>query len=166
MSRLVCLLLALFVAVPAHAQTCLGVLRLTFVDPASTARPRPDIYIRDLDVRAQFIRADIPAGTAPPADSVSVIGSRAAHLAAYADAYVSGTVLSLSPECGTSLLHLVLVHHHETMTLDLYNVPNHIGLDLDAPVPFRPGRFVFDFDTAQRVSWNVFSAADVRPAGR
>ncbi len=166
MTRFLWTALVLLTAVPAHAQTCAGVVRLTFVDPTTSARPLPLIAIRDVDVQALFLTGPVAAGTTPVSDSVSADGSRTVHLPSYADAYVPGTVLALAPRCGTSLLHLVLEHQDTTMTLDLYNVPNHIGLRLDAPVPFRHGRYVFDFDTARRVERGVYSAADVRPAGR
>ena len=168
MPRLLWLLLALTAAAPSQAQTCAGVLDLTFVDPTSSARPRPLVHIRDIDVQALFLRGTVLAGTTPVADSVSTEGSRTAQLPSYADAYVSGTTLSLAPECGTSLLHLVLVHHDRTMTLDLYHVPSHVPLSFDAPIPLRPGRFVFDFDTAERVGfrdgYRVYPSSAVRVA--
>lgn len=156
-------LLTLLAAVPSQAQTCSGVLNLTFVDPTTTARPRPEVHIQEVDVRAQFLTARIPAGTTPAASAVSAAQSRTAHLPAYGDAYVNGTVLSLAPECGTSLLHLTLVYHHQTMTLDLYHVPSHVPLAFDAPLPFRAGRFVFDFDAAERVGSR--NGLRVYPAG-
>lgn len=164
MSRFLWPLITLLVAAPAGAQTCLGVLRLTFAGPVTSARPRPLVAIRDLDVRARFLTASIPAGTTPVAGSVSGEGSRTVR--PRADTRHAPTTLLLSPECGTTLLHLVLVYRRRTMTLNLYNVPDHIGLNLDAPVPFRSGRFVLDFDAAQEVGHHVFSAADIRPAGR
>ena len=157
----------LLAAVPSQAQTCAGVLVLTFVDPTATARPQPHVHIRDIDVSAQFLTARIPDGATPEASTVSAIRSRTARLPAGADAYVSGTVLSLAPQCGTSLLHLVLVHHGQTTTLDLYHVPNHIPLSFDAPIPLRTGRFVFDFDAAHPVlrnGYRVFPTSALRPA--
>ncbi len=169
MPRLLWLLLALTAAAPSQAQTCAGVLDLTFVDPTSSARPLPEVHIREVDVRAQFLTVPVPAGTHPAADDLPMARSRRAHLPAYGDAYVSGTVLSLAPRCGTTLLHLVLEYHHETMTLDLYHVPSHVPLAFDAPVPFRPGRFVFDFRATDRTGlrdgYRVYPASATRRAG-
>lgn len=160
-------LLALLAAVPSQAQTCAGVLTLTFVDPTSSARPRPPVQVREIDVRAQFWTTPVPAGTLPTAASLPGTPSRTAHLPAYGSVYVSGTALSLAPRCGTSLLNLVLTYHHQTMTLDLLHVPNHVGLAFDEPIPFRPGRYAFDFDAAEHVvrdGYRVYPASSVRQA--
>ena len=48
--------------------------------------------------------------------------------------------------CGYALLRLTVTDNvaRETMTLDLYSVPAHVGIRPTRPVPFRPGRYAVD----------------------
>ena len=164
---------ALLLSGAAAAQTCSGVLRLSFVDPASADTARPPVNLRSVGVRATFLSGSLPDGAFPTAAAALAAGHVTAdatvHLPAYARAYVPGSVLALSPECGTELLSLVLTYHGQTMTLDVYHVPNHVGVELDGDVPFRPGRFVLDLARRNRLPGSgspfVYSAAAVRAAG-
>ena len=163
---------ALLLSGAASAQTCSGVLRLSFSGSASVAAARPPVDLRSVGVRATFLTGSLPDGAFPTAAAALASGhvtTRATiHLPAFARAYVPGSMLALSPECGTELLHLVVEYRHETMTLDLYHVPNHVGVRFDGHVPFRAGRFVVDLARRNRLpgsgSPSVYPVAAIRPA--
>ncbi len=166
-------LFGLVVVGTVQAQTCAGVLALSFYDVDYETREvgRYVIPIRSLGVTAEFFHGET-AGT-PTADEARrdpALELRAREvLAAYPRLFVGGTEVALAPQCGLELLHLVVEYRHETMTLDVYRIPSHIGMRLDGPVPFRPGRYILDLATAERLPSDtpetVYAASAVRPAG-
>ena len=52
--------------------------------------------------------------------------------------------------CGYDLLRVAITDRWEqaTMTLDVYGVPAHVPIRPSRPIPFRPGRFVLDLQSA------------------
>ena len=154
------ILLALLAAPASRAQTCSGILSLSFYDVEYEARGDHYIIpIHSLDVTAQFFSGRISgfptAAEARRAPALRLHGED--RLRRDSRLYMTGTTLAVAPRCGLSLLHLVVVYRDATMTLDLYNVPSHIGLQLSEAIGFRPGRYVLDFATAPY---------DMRPDGR
>lgn len=155
-----------------QAQTCAGVLWLEFYDVDYEDRPagRYVIPVRSLGLVAEYYHgaADgMPTAEEARQDPALALRDRE-ELRAFSRLYVGGTEVGVAPRCALALLHLEIEYRHETMTLDLYRIPDHIGLRLDGPIPFRPGRYVLDFATARQFGnppEHVYAADAVRPAG-
>ncbi|HEX9951066.1 MAG TPA: hypothetical protein VGB53_04805 [Rubricoccaceae bacterium] len=171
--RFVLIATALLLSSAASAQTCGGVLELTFIDPTSADSSRPLIAMREFDVRAQFLHGSIAEGALPTVAEAlrdhPVSLDADVRLPGYSRVYVPGSVLAFAPRCGLALLHIVIEYHHETMTLDVYGTPSHIGIRLDAPVPFRRGRHVLDLRSAPHApdgsGFIIYHASGVRRVG-
>lgn len=162
--RLVLLfLLALAALAPTvTAQTCGGRLSLTLGVPiprqADSLRATP---ASQYEITATAVAPSMPGHRLaphvvgrPPLDSLA----RRADLAVTRDTLASGwaslfwarDALSTWTRCGFALLRYTITGHDggsldPVMTLDLYNVPPHIGVEAGGLLPFRPGRWTFDF---------------------
>lgn len=164
------LTVALLAVSPAAAQTCGGSLRLEFSEAKGRSSPRV-LRARDLDVTAAYFLGDpnglLTADEARRDPAIDADGTEA--LGAGARLSASGAAVRVRTGCGLALLHLRIRRGQRTMTLDVYRAPDHVPTALDAPIPFRPGRYVLDLETARRVSEGgsprVYSASAVRPAG-
>ena len=163
----------LLAAAPAAAQTCGGSLRLEFSEEHPGRRAPTAVPARRLAVTAEaflgdpndLVTADAarrdPDIEAEPAERLgAALGSRLS---------TNGTAVRVRTGCGLALVHLRVKLRRSVMTLDMYRAPDHVATELDAAVPFRPGRFVLDLWTARRVSSGgspyVYSASAVQRAG-
>lgn len=156
----------------AQAQTCAGALWLEFydVDYEDSPSGRYVIPLRSLDLTAEYFHGEttgLPTADEARRDPALELRGRDV-LNGHSRLYAAGTEVAVAPRCTLALLHLEIEYRRETMTLDVYRVPDHIGLRLDGPIPFRPGRYVLDFETAGRIAnpWqeHVYAADAIRPA--
>ena len=157
MRRALALLVLLALVPVASAQTCGGLLAFALGErrPASadTLRPWPasqyDIAATAVEARRVY---DGAVSDRPPLEAVS--GDRVVTR----DTLASGRAGLFWPRdeirtwtrCGFVLLRYEITGHdgrspRPRMTLDLYNVPPHVGVEAEGLIPFRPGRWTFDF---------------------
>lgn len=153
----------------AAAQTCSGSVRIGFADSRSGVLQM--LPAQSLGVSAAFFTSDASAGTPTAAEArrdPAVEADGTERLGGPGRLSAQGGELHVRTGCGLALLHLRLTRGRDTMTLDVYRPHAHAPSRLDAPVLFRPGRYVLDLGTAQRVSTGgtpyVFSARVVRRA--
>ena len=152
----------------ATAQTCGGLLAFTLGASRAPADSLQASSASQYDVAAVAVEARSPYGdvvTGRPALDVVADGRSVIR-----DTLTSGRAGLFWPRdeirtwtrCGLALLRYEITGHdgrtpRPRMTLDLYNVPPHVGVEADGLIPFRPGRWTYDFaDDAP------FSAASLR----
>ena len=160
-------LLAAFLGRPSAAQTCGGSVRIGFAE--SRGGVLQTLPVRSLGVTAAFFTSDVSVGTPTAAEArrdPAVDADGTERLGEPGRLSARGPDLHARTGCGLALLHLRLRRGRDTMTLDVYRPHSHAPSRLDAPVLFRPGRYVLDLGAARRVSTggspHVFAASAVR----
>lgn len=161
MPRLLALCVLLTLAPTAPAQTCGGLLSLSLGRPvAQTDSLRPS-SASQYDVTAAAVapptagqRLAPHVGGRPSLDSLA----RRADFVVLRDTLASGwqglfwprDEITTWTRCGFALLRYEITGRgvrspDPVMVLDLYNVPPHGGVEAEGLLPFRPGRWSFDF---------------------